>query len=753
MARIFISHSSHNNEIAIQVRDWLISQGWDDIFLDLDPLRGIAAGERWKNALQKAAHRCEVVLALVSKDWLASPWCKAEINAAQLINKKVFVALIGGAPQDVPMDLADEQWVDLLQDPAGYERLREGLRRAGLNPASFPFAEGRRPYPGFSAFEEEDAAIFFGREAQVVRALDKLRGMVRTGVERMLVVLAASGAGKSSFLRAGLMPRLRRDDRSWLPLPPIRPERATLSGKFGLAQSLRSVMAEPRFAKHACIRALPQSRSCIQSKIESPGGLREFLEALREAARVTLVTPGTPPPTVVIAVDQAEEVFNEEGRDEARQFIDLLTRELGGYHGAVALLAIRTDAFPELQADPLLAECPKELFTLDRMLPGAYRTVIVEPARMVRPKPVELDPQLVDALLADVSGQDALPLLAFTLWRLNEEYAANGRLTLEDYNRSGRIRGAIRATADCIFEEGSRAGILPQERPARLALLRRVFVPHLVQVNPAEQFVRRVANEAEIGRLRSDARLLVDRLVESRLLIRDHRPVSGRDQDVFEVAHEALFREWEDLAQVLQGERAFLSAKAYLAQAAKDWAEAPDEQRRGLLLSGSRLERARAWAKERRDELSELERRFIEEGARLADWQKRLAQMSAAGLAGLGIVAAGLGGWGYTVWRENQGECYAANLYAVADTRFERHGSEWHEINRGHLFATYRETHRDPIYVYLAQPDREGANGRNFLVRIPKCGGMVAWSWSNPIFWSDFQIVQRGSAEPAMGGS
>jgi hypothetical protein len=81
-------------------------------------------------------------------------------------------------------------------------RLKEDPRRIGLGPATFPFERGRRPYPGFAALEEKDAAIFFGRDAQIVRGLDKLRGLARNGVDRMLVILGASGAGKSSFLRS-----------------------------------------------------------------------------------------------------------------------------------------------------------------------------------------------------------------------------------------------------------------------------------------------------------------------------------------------------------------------------------------------------------------------------------------------------------------------------------------------------------------------------------------------------------------------
>ena len=254
-----------NNDRAIQLRDWLVENGWDDIFLDLDPERGIAAGERWKEALQKAAQRCEAVLALDEPRMAARPdWCRPELNTAQLLGKKIIVLLIGSKPSDVPGDLKDAQYVDLINDPDAYTRLKEGLKRAGLDPASFPFAEGRRPYPGLAPLEEDDAAIFFGRDAQIVRGLDKLRGLTRAGVERMLIVLGASGCGKSSFLRAGLWPRLKRDDSTWLPLPTIRPGRAVISGKFGLVEALYRIMNEAPFAEKLQKQELPRSRADIE---------------------------------------------------------------------------------------------------------------------------------------------------------------------------------------------------------------------------------------------------------------------------------------------------------------------------------------------------------------------------------------------------------------------------------------------------------------------------------------------------------
>ncbi len=90
----------------------------------------------------------------------------------------------------------------------------------------------RAPYRGWAPLEEVDAAVFFGRDAQILGGLDVLHGMRTFGVKSVFVILGPSGCGKSSFLRAGLLPRLRRDDRRFLPLPIVRPERAVLTGEL-----------------------------------------------------------------------------------------------------------------------------------------------------------------------------------------------------------------------------------------------------------------------------------------------------------------------------------------------------------------------------------------------------------------------------------------------------------------------------------------------------------------------------------------
>ena len=617
MANIFISHSSRNSDRAIDVRNWLAANGWDDVFLDLDPERGIVAGQRWKEALQKAAHRCEVVLALVSPEWLASGWCKSEIDAARLMGKKIIVALIGVDKSLVPLDLSDEQWVDLVNDPAAYTRLKEGLKRAGLDPSSFPLEPGRRPYPGFAFLEEKDAALFFGRDAQIVRGLDKIRGLVRTGVERMLVILGASGSGKSSFLRAGLWPRLKRDDRSWLPLPVIRPERAAMSGKFGLAQALLQTMMQPQFADRIRQLGLPRSRADIQEFIEkTDDGLQLIFAALRDIAQVPgLAGETVPPPTIVIAIDQGEELFNEEGRDEARRLIAILTRTLKADPRVLALVAMRSDAFPLLQSEPSMADLAKDTFTLDMMLEGSYRAVIEGPARLVEPNPLRIDPQLIDALLEDISGQDALPLLAFTLAHLYEHYAADNELSLSGYEKLGRLKGVIDTTVKEAFAEGVAQGELPKDPKAQLALARAAFIPHLAQVNAAGQFVRRVATRDEIP---DEAKPLIDRFAERRLLIRDRRKIAGIDAEVIEVAHETLLRQ-PPFSEWLAEDRDFLVWRERIGQARAAF----EANERGLL-TGRELQYARDWVQRRAaKDIAPPEQKFINDS--IAEDNKRRA--------------------------------------------------------------------------------------------------------------------------------
>ena len=405
MSLIFLSHSSTNNAEAVALRDWLADNGWkDEIFLDLDPQRGIAAGERWERKLHEAANRCEAVLFLVSKAWLASVWCRKELNLAHSLNKRLFGVLIEDLPVGaLPEDLTGTWQIVRLAtgrdhvvlravlpitheeahvhfSAEGLARLKHGLEEAGLDPKYFawppPNDPHRPPYRGLRPLEAEDAGIFFGREGPIVEALDKLRGLRESTPPRLLVILGASGAGKSSFLRAGLFPRLTRDDRNFLPLPVIRPERAAINGDTGLLAALEQ-------AFYAV--GIPTTRAKLRATVEA--GVEELAPLLQ--ALLDKAMPSAPD------AEASTEVANPDRFDRSRRRVVSRRRPRRGAKavgsvaraaswrcaGADRLFAIRSDSYGQLQEAQMLDGIAKIPFDLSPMPKGSYAEVIKGPAQ------------------------------------------------------------------------------------------------------------------------------------------------------------------------------------------------------------------------------------------------------------------------------------------------------------------------------------------------------------------------------------
>ena len=103
MSLLFLSHSSTDNASALALQDWLLAEGWDDLFLNLDPERGIVASERWEKALHQAANRCDAILFLISEAWLSSEWCRREFHMPQKLNKQIFGLLVSAMLRPLPI--------------------------------------------------------------------------------------------------------------------------------------------------------------------------------------------------------------------------------------------------------------------------------------------------------------------------------------------------------------------------------------------------------------------------------------------------------------------------------------------------------------------------------------------------------------------------------------------------------------------------------------------------------------------------
>lgn len=622
MSKIFISHSSQDNAKALAVGEWLKGNGWNEYFLDITPSQGISPGERWQEALKKAADRCEVVLFLISPRWRDSKWCLAEFLLAKQLGKRIFGVLIEPTAIDsLPKEMTTEWQLANLVDgnrqttiavqheplvsattiafaEAGLALLKQGLQKAGLDPTHFDWPPkhdpNRVPYRGLKALEADDAAIFFGRDAAIVRGLDKLRLMRDEGVERLFVILGASGAGKSSYMRAGLWPRLARDDRHFLPLPVIRPETHVITGPTGLIAAV-----ETTFKKLGAKR----NRGDLRQALESPGGFDQLLIELQALAQKKLIAD-TEPPTIILPIDQGEELFGADGRDEAEHFLSLLGFTLSPPTGdlksaqatrrrVIGIIAIRSDSYDRLQTSPSLAAAKHNPFNLKPIAREDFRTIIEGPAKVItdRGQKLAIDPKLKEQLLVDTTGADALPLLAFTLERLYLDYGKDGDLLLDEYEKLGGVRGSIEAAVTTALANPDQPPAIPRDLVVRDERLRQTFIPWLAGIDPETGLSkRRVACQEELP---EEAQPLIKRLIQARLLTQDQRTIDTRQgvTTIIEVAHEALLRQWPTLTKWLDQDAEQLKTTEMVRRSAAEW----EKNGRGdewLDLRGDRLKAA-----------------------------------------------------------------------------------------------------------------------------------------------------------------
>jgi WD40 repeat protein len=603
VSRIFMSHSSKDWREAVALKQWLSKQDpalANEIFLDLDREAGIGAGTRWKQELLRAQSRCEAVICLLSANWHESSECRTEYRTAENMNKQIFCARLADTRDDLTAEwqrcdlFGEGKSVDIdiggREPPVvfaadGLYRLRDGIRGAGIAAKSFvwppPDIDERAPYRGWDPLDEHDAGVFYGRDAELVLALDALREMRKKEFKTLFVVLGPSGAGKSSFLRAGILPRLRREDRRYVLLDIMRPERRALTGKTGLAGAIhggrrRLGLEQPTLGE---IKA-----ACTGDQ----AAVRELLVECREkaASRLPAHDEDVAPPNIVLAIDQAEELFGADAGAEAEAFLELIAALAGPQLGLIVAATIRTDRYEPMQTAPALAGLQTVVFDdLKPMPPTQFLEVITgPPARFSEAVgQLRIEPALVTRLLADCTGgADTLPLLALTLARLFEDYGAKKELTVAHYEQLGGMGKVVESQIDEVLSGD------PAVRTAQMSELQTAFIPWLATINPEnEQPMRRVARRSDLPEA---SRPLIDALVDKRLLIEDQRD----GHVVVEVALESLLRQWPQLAGWLSDELEDLKAADDLERAARAWDK--NDRDDAWLLHGTRLAAADAVA-------------------------------------------------------------------------------------------------------------------------------------------------------------
>jgi WD40 repeat protein/basic membrane lipoprotein Med (substrate-binding protein (PBP1-ABC) superfamily)/DNA-binding SARP family transcriptional activator/energy-coupling factor transporter ATP-binding protein EcfA2 len=476
-------------------------------------------------------------------------------------------------------------------------------------PEEYP-SPGSPPYKGLEYFDTGDAKLFFGREKLTAH----LAGRLREG-EQMLFVVGASGSGKSSLVRAGLIPALKRGE-------PLVDGSTPPEGSAGWLVHVIQPTAQPL---KTLVTSLCRDETSPQNIAGLIDDLRQDSRSLHRCARH--LCQAQEASRLLLVVDQFEELFTlcqDEGQRTA--FIDnLLTAidpDLDGPTSVV--ITLRADFYAHCAHHPgLRQQLAAHQEYIGPMSSEELRRAIEEPAWRGA---WEFEPGLVDLILRDVRNQPgSLPLLSHALletWRRRR-----GRiLTLESYAESGSVHGAIARTAETIYQQGL--------DDAQQVIARQIFL-RLTELGEESPETRRRAQTSELlpsAEQRPQVEAVLEKLVAARLVT-----VS---EDYAEVSHEALIREWPTLRGWLEEDRQGFQLHRQLTEAALSW-EAMDRDE-SALYRGARLASTLEWANEHQDQVNILEREFLAASSALAErrQQERERQLRrlrwlAAGLTGV----------------------------------------------------------------------------------------------------------------------
>lgn len=461
--------------------------------------------------------------------------------------------------------------------PTMAEETNSGVGRAIVEeqPTTMGNLVLRNPYKGLHAFELMDAGDFFGREALVNQLLTRLED--DHPYQHFLAVVGPSGSGKSSVVKAGLLPALR-------------------AGCLPGSQAWFTVEMSP--GEHP-LQELTNALNRVATKPISH--ISEQLRADRRGLIWAVASLLSADARLVLMVDQFEELFTTSvDVEEVVQFLDVLRVAVNDASSGVrVIITLRADfmdrPLQHLEFGDLLKQRIEYVLPLS---PAELGQAITCPAEQVG---LQVETGLVTAIVADVQDEPgALPLLQYTLTELFEQ-RDNHVLTLATYQQLGGLSGALVQRADQIFEQFP----APQQDQIHQLFMR------LVTLGEGVEDTRRRVRQSELLALVDDAPALLEvlqRFGQARLLTFDRDPITR--EPTVEVAHEALIREWGRLRTWLDESRYDIRQQRLLAAAAQEWDGVKCDK--SYLLTGSRLAQFEDWMGQTHVALTPDEHRFLE---------------------------------------------------------------------------------------------------------------------------------------------
>ncbi|MEJ2758248.1 MAG: BTAD domain-containing putative transcriptional regulator [Anaerolineales bacterium] len=508
-----------------------------------------------------------------------------------LLSQTTRELVMDALPPDITIrDLGDQNLKNIKIPMVIYQLVVEGLQseflplRSKFTGMEAPIS-GDPPFKGLQYFDEEDADLFFGRE----QITAKLANHLCNG-HCLSVVIGASGSGKSSIVRAGLVPTLKRGK-----VLSKAPKRSGESSEWQVHvitptdKPIRTLAAKLTGE----VESVSATATLIDDLMQDPRSLSLFLSRSNQNK------------TTVLVVDQFEELFTL-CRDafEREAYVDNLLTALHSLNGNfILIITLRADFYSHLSQYPELRDlAAKRQEYIGPMTTEELRRAIEEPAKQGL---WEFETGLVDLILRDIGEEPgALPLLSHALLETWKRRAGH-MLTLRGYEDAGGVRGAIAQTAENTY--------ISFPEPDQ-TIVRNIFL-RLTEFGEGTEDTRRRASLEELVSHETD----VDKTNEILNKLAEARLVTLRE-DSAEVAHEALIREWPQLREWLEQDREGILLHRHLTDAAREWALL--ERDPGALYRGARLAQANEWYSLNPQALNEQEKQFLDDSNRQVEFPR-----------------------------------------------------------------------------------------------------------------------------------
>ena len=596
MAVVFVSHSTKDKTFALQVEEALKAAG-HAVFVDTDHEDGIPPGTDWRDELFSAVTACNAVVFLNSQYSQASQWCHTELALAALHRKWIYSVNLTADVGPHPL-LADKQGIRLETSLAGsLEWLGATLTKdfAGLN-ASSHWDRSRGPYPGLRSFEAADAGVFFGRDGAVGDVIKRLEDLEMTSHGNLLALIGPSGSGKSSLVKAGVLPRLA-DRGGVLIVGPFEP------GNFPTDRLVAALTT-----------AAPGVNASLDAAALQADGLSRVVGRMLDAAPECR--------RALVVIDQVEYLGTADVK-ERDAFLGVLDGAMTAGSKLTLLLIARQDRLEDVQRfAPLGRYITSPVAVLPIDVDG-LRLAVEEPAAVAR---MVVDPDLTRNVIEDATDRGesdagrALPLVAETLRAVYELATKNGRrqMTVEDYDAAGGVKGSIQRYAE--QAEAQLAG-----DGAALDVLLPRFVTLEDDEHPA------IGRPMVLSLLDDDERRLVGRLQDVRLLTTDGESVR--------IVHDRLIEAWPRLAKAVQGRRKDLLFRTQLERQATEWGKGDGTE---FLLGSESTEQAEELLATDPNVATPAVTEYVAASRRQLTRRRRRRTAVISALAALALVASGL---------------------------------------------------------------------------------------------------------------